>query len=266
MTAKELRGSHDARPSGLPVYVAVGRITDGADVSDVSDVSSVPGVSDDCSYVSPADRTRRRLREAGVLAVRLVGPPGSGKTALMEETLWQLRDRLRTAAVVANPAAGRDVERLRRYCDDVQAIETAAPDAKSIEEVVGRINLAGVGVLLIEACGGIVPLPDVGQDETVAVLAVSGGDDKAAEYAHLIAASSLVVLTKVDLRHRVTFDANVFQSDLARLNPRVEVIHLSAYENTSMAAWLDWIEQRRAAKARERVAAQEAAASEWFFG
>src|SRR5437870_84014 len=83
-----------------------------------------------------------------------------------------------------------------------------------------------------------------------------GGDDKAAEYAHLVAGSSLVVLTKVDLRHRVTFDPNVFQSDLARLNPRVEVIHLSAYENTGMTAWLDWIEQRRAAKARERVAAQ----------
>jgi hydrogenase nickel incorporation protein HypB len=247
MLANETRDARETPPLGPVVYVQVG---------------SAPGETDG----SHAARTRRRLGAAGVLAVRLVGPPGSGKTALVEETLWQLRDRLRTAAVVANPAAGRDAERLRRYCDRVQAIESALPDAESVEEAVGRINLAGVDVLLIEACGGIAPFPDVGQDETVAVLAVSGGDDKAAEYGHLVAHSSLLVLTKADLRHRVSFDSQVFRSDIARLNPSTEVMEVSAYENRGIAAWLTWIEERWAAKRMHHHEEGDAVGSEWFFG
>ncbi|HEY6385663.1 MAG TPA: hypothetical protein VIX91_08295 [Candidatus Acidoferrum sp.] len=55
---------------------------------------------------------RERFREAGVLAVRLVSSPGSGKTAFPEKTLTLLQLRCRVAALVVDLATENDVARL----------------------------------------------------------------------------------------------------------------------------------------------------------
>jgi hydrogenase nickel incorporation protein HypB len=192
-----------------------------------------------------AASNRTALGRARVLAVALVGPPGAGKTALIEATARQLRGRARVAVIALNPAADRDADRVSRYCDQVQAVKTADPDAEALRTALRRVDLSRVDILLIESMGGIAGKTDFGQDRTVTVLSVAGGDDKAAEYGRLLAESPVLVLTQVDLRRQVVFDLGAFRADVRRINPAAQLIEVSAFENTGMPRWLAWLDQQR---------------------
>jgi len=195
-----------------------------------------------------ATTNRDLLARSRVLAVALVGPPGAGKTALIEATARQLRGKARVAVVALNPAAQRDADRVSRYCAEAEGVNTASPDAIALCPALKRLDLAHLDVVFIESVGGIAGVPDLGQDATVTVLSVSGGDDKAAEYAQLLIGSAVLVLTKAELRRHVRFDRGVFRADLRRINPTAELIEVSAFENTGLPRWLEWLDRRRQLK------------------
>jgi hydrogenase nickel incorporation protein HypB len=180
--------------------------------------------------------------------VAVVGPPGAGKTVLLETTIRDLRPKLRVAVIAAHPAADRDAAHYRRYCAQVEAVNSARPGFREVGPALGRIDWAHTDMVFIESVGGIAGRTDLGQDVTVTVLAVSGGDDKAAEYGELLAASRVLILTKTDLRSHVTFDMNSFCKDVQRINPTAEVIELSAYENETIKPWLNWLDRYRQEK------------------
>jgi len=192
-----------------------------------------------------AASNRELLGRARVLAVALVGPPGAGKTALIEATARQLRGKAQVAVIALNPAANRDADRVSRYCDQVQAVNTAKPDAAALRTALRLVDLSRVDILLIESMGGIAGKTDFGQDRTVTVLSVTGGDDKAAEYGQLLIESPLLVLTQADLRRQVVFDLGAFRADVRRINPAAQLIEVSAFENSGMPRWLAWLDQQR---------------------
>ncbi len=221
--------------------------------------------------VMPPDRAaaanRNLLARTRVLAVALVGPPGAGKTALIEATARQLRGKARVAVVALNPAAERDADRVSRYCVQAEAVSTASPDAVVLRPVLNRLDLAHLDVVFIESVGGIAGVPDLGQDATVTVLSVSGGDDKAAEYAQLLIGSAVLVLTKAELRRHVMFDRGAFRADLMRINPAAELIEVSAFENTGLPRWLEWLDRRRQLKdPKYHAAGNSLAPAECFLG
>lgn len=195
-----------------------------------------------------AIQNHETLCEACVVAIALVGPPGAGKTALIEATARQLKGKANMALIAINPAADRDADRVSRYCEQVCAVKTAVPDAEAFGTALRQIDLDGVDILLIESMGGIAGAPDFGQDATVAVLAVSGGDDKAAEYAQLLRESPVLILSKAELQRHVTFDRGAFRADLRQINPQAELMEISAFENTGLNRWIAWLDCRRQAK------------------
>ena len=71
------------------------------------------------------------------------------------------------------------------------------PDPAEIWRIISKLHLEDFDFILIEGCGGMAPLKDVGQDATAAVLAVSGGDDKALEYHTLFKSAWVILLTKM---------------------------------------------------------------------
>ena len=213
----------------------------------------------------PAAMIRKQLAQARILAVRLIGHPGSGKTQLIDQTLRRLPAPQRVAAIAVNPASIRDADRLRGLCGFVGHIDAAAPDAASILRITSQLPLEDFDILLIETAGGLGPLPDLGQDATVAVFAVSGGDDKAAEYSGLLKSASAVVLTKIDLRPMVKFDDDVFRLDVKNINPSAEIHALSAVSGAGMASWLSWLDRKRIEK-RSRDAASAEHFNECFIG
>jgi hydrogenase nickel incorporation protein HypB len=216
----------------------------------------------------PAAATiRRALAQSRVVGIRIIGHPGSGKTELLEATLKHLPSPKRVAVIVINPASNRDVDRLQPLCGFAAGIDSAIPDAASVWHVISPLTLDLFDIVLIEAAGGLAPLNDLGQDKTVAVFAVSGGDDKAAEYHNLLGSASAILLTKSDLRPLVKFDPEVFRRDVRAFNPSADVYETSAKTLHGLNDWIAWIEQMRIAK-RKRSANPEPdqSSAETFIG
>lgn len=169
--------------------------------------------------------------------------------------------------MTVNPAAERDAERCSRHCVQAEAVNTATPGLRNVGPALGRIDWAHTDIVLIESIGGIAGAPDLGQSVTVTVLAVSGGDDKAAEYAGLLAVSPLLILAKSDLHSHVAFDMNAFLADVRRINPLTEVIELSSQNNSGIERWIAWLDERRQERDPYYHPAQAAPpAAEWYFG
>ena len=150
---------------------------------------------------------RLLLAKSGTLVVALIGPPGAGKL-LLEATARQLRGVTGLAIIVANPAAERDAGRIERYCQQVEAVN-ASPNAGDSRGVTTHA-IEGNRHRFHRIARRNHQTPDFGQDVTVTVLGVTGGDDKAAEYASLLSNSSTLVLTKAELQRHVVFDKGAF--------------------------------------------------------
>jgi hydrogenase nickel incorporation protein HypB len=207
---------------------------------------------------------RMALARAGVPMIRLIGTPGAGKTELICATLRRLADPKRVAVIAVNPASSRDADRMRANCGHVEHIEAAVPSAAAMWRVIANLQLADFDLILVEGSSAMAALPDIGQDATVAVLAYTGGDDKAAEYRPLIEAAALVLLTKSDLRFQIAFDEATFREDIRSANTVAEITDISAATGEHMEQWCAWLNRLRLAK-RPPLASTEQE-SEWYIG
>jgi hydrogenase nickel incorporation protein HypB len=232
------------------------------------DIQIEPAVAKTKAKRSPPEAMiREALARAGVLAMRIIGPPGSGKTELIEATLKGYPAPRRVAVIAVDPASVREADRLQNKCGFVAHLDSAVPDPAEIWRIISKLHLEDFDFILIEGCGGMVPLKDVGQDATAAVLAVSGGDDKALEYRTLLESASVILLTKIDVRHLVKFDEHVFGADARTIAPSAEIIELSAVTGSNMHRWFAWLDKARTAKKWRNVPNdQEQSSGNTFFG
>jgi hydrogenase nickel incorporation protein HypB len=194
-----------------------------------------------------------------------VGPPGAGKTSLIEATARQLRGKLRLGIVTAVPAAERDADRVSRYCDQVVPLSTLHPDLDVILKALPKLKLANLDILIVETLATPGGAGHIGEDVTVAVLSVGAGGDKAPLYADLVRHCSAMILNKIDLQRHVQFDRNMFRADIYALNPDLEIIDVSTFEQKGIDRWLGWLDRCR----RDKQSSQhdlEAVPPEVFVG
>jgi hydrogenase nickel incorporation protein HypB len=110
------------------------------------------------------------------------------------------------------------------------------------------------GVLLIENVGNLVcPAGfDLGEAHKVVIASVTEGEDKPLKYPNMFAASSLMLVSKVDLLPHLDFQVDELIENARRVNPDIDVLEVSAKTGAGLEAWLDWIQ---AARTREAGAA-----------
>jgi hydrogenase nickel incorporation protein HypB len=197
-----------------------------------------------------AAANRAEIGRRGILAIDLIGAPGSGKTSLLEATLRSLRGRLRPAVLVGDLTTRRDGDRLARWCDQVVQISTGQGchlEAHHVRDAIGDIDLAAIDLLFIENVGNLIcPVGfDLGQAATVGLFSLTEGDDKAAKHPYLVETADLIVLNKVDLAPYLAFDRPGFEADVRQLNATVPVLGVSAVTGEGLDAWIDWLEAAR---------------------
>jgi hydrogenase nickel incorporation protein HypB len=211
------------------------------------------------SLLSDNDRQASHLREhfqrAGVLALNIMGSPGSGKTALLEATARALAGRLRLAAVSGDLATALDAERLARAGIDSAPITTGSAchlDAKMVHDALHEPQLEAAvrqcDVFLIENVGNLVcpAIYDLGQAANVVVLSVTEGVDKPLKYPVMFRNAQLVVLSKVDLLpHLPGVSLATIKANLAQVMPALSVIELSATSGSGVGAFVAWLERSR---------------------
>jgi hydrogenase nickel incorporation protein HypB len=128
-------------------------------------------------------------------------------------------------------------------------------DARMIRNVLPDLDLSGLDLVFIENVGNLVCPAEfqVGEDCKVMVLSVTEGEDKPLKYPLMFRVSQLLLLNKVDLLEHVDFDLARFRANVARVNPTLPVIELSAKTGQGFQNWVDWLAERVAANAAGRA-------------
>ncbi|TBW40024.1 hydrogenase nickel incorporation protein HypB [Siculibacillus lacustris] len=206
-----------------------------------------------------ARANRRRLAARGILALNLVSSPGSGKTTLLVATIEALKARLPITVVEGDQQTSNDAERIRATGVKALQVNTGKGchlDAHMVEHAIDALDPPENSLLFIENVGNLVcPAAfDLGEAHKVVVLSVTEGEDKPLKYPDMFAAADLMLLTKSDLLPHLDFDVAACLAAARRVNPRLEILVLSARSGDGLGEFVAWIE-RRAALARRPVAA-----------
>jgi hydrogenase nickel incorporation protein HypB len=207
-----------------------------------------------------AAHNREHFAEAEVLAINLMGSPGSGKTAVLEATAGILGPKRRLGALSGDLATERDAERLEARGIPSRAITTGTAchlDADLVHKALHHFPWPELDYLFIENVGNLVcpAVYDLGQAANVVALAVTEGEDKPLKYPVMFRKADLVLLTKVDLLpHLPHVDLEALEDALARTMPEPRVIRLSGLTGEGVGEWVEWLEALRESSSRLREA------------
>jgi hydrogenase nickel incorporation protein HypB len=207
-----------------------------------------------------ARHNRQHFTEARVLAVNLMGSPGSGKTAVLEATAQALAGKRRLSAMSGDLATDNDANRLAAAGIPSRSITTGSAchlDAKLVHEGLHDLPWRETDLLFIENVGNLVcpAVYDLGQTFNVVALSVTEGEDKPLKYPVMFRTADLVLLTKVDLLpHLPQIDVAAIEDGLARTMPDPAVIHVSTITGEGIDRWIEWLEEKRVATLSEVTA------------
>ena len=193
-----------------------------------------------------AAANRKRFAEHGIFAVNLVSSPGSGKTTLLVKTIEALQGRAKVAVIEGDQQTSMDADRIRATGAPAIQVNTGRGchlDAHMVGCAIERLNLPDDSLLMIENVGNLVcPASfDLGEAHKVVILSVTEGEDKPLKYPDMFYAADLMLLNKVDLLPHLAFDVDRCIEYARQINPRIEVMVLSAVSGQGLQAWLAWL-------------------------
>jgi hydrogenase nickel incorporation protein HypB len=199
------------------------------------------------------DELAAKLRQHFILThtftLNLVSSPGTGKTALLEKTLYKLIQRgYSVAALVGDLETDNDAQRLAATGAPVKQIQTAGNchlEAQMIYNFIGDWDMKQFDFLFIENVGNLVcpSSYDLGEAMRVVLLSTTEGEDKPLKYPPMFNSSDVAVITKIDLAEVVEFDREAALLNLSRVCPGIPVFEVSAKKGIGMEEWLDFIVQ-----------------------
>ena len=190
-----------------------------------------------------ADTNRTFLQQNNILTVNLMSSPGSGKTTLLERTIREIGRPV--AVVEGDQETPLDAERIRRTGCPVVQINTGAGchlEAGMLAGALDDLKPAPGTLLFVENVGNLIcpALFDLGERFRVVILSVTEGADKPLKYPQVFAIADLVLLNKVDLLPYVDFDPQECRRHLAAVNPRADLLPISATRGDNLTDWYDW--------------------------
>jgi len=204
---------------------------------------------------------RARFQADEVLAFNLVSSPGAGKTSLLVRAASELKDSFPIGVIEGDQQTSNDAERIR--ATGVAAIQVNTGkgchlDAAMVGQAYDRLPWLNGGLLFIENVGNLVcPAAfDLGEACKIVVFSTTEGEDKPLKYPDMFAASSLMLINKIDLAPVLDFDLARTVEYARRVNPGIEVMTVSARTGEGFPALYAWIRRRWAKAKQAEMAAQ----------
>ncbi|WP_417278921.1 hydrogenase nickel incorporation protein HypB [Celeribacter sp.] len=207
-----------------------------------------------------AEANRAALSALGSFAINLVSSPGSGKTTLLCKTIEMLGDQP-LAVIEGDQQTANDAERIRATGAKAVQVNTGKGchlDGHMVGHAMEHLSLEQNAMLFIENVGNLVcPAGfDLGEDCKVAVISVTEGEDKPLKYPDMFTVSEIALLNKVDLAPYCDVDLDLYEANLRRVNPGIDILRISAKTGEGMEAWVQWLRDRLAAKPTAASVAQ----------
>ena len=200
-----------------------------------------------------AGHNRAWLSERAILAVNLMSSPGSGKTTLLERTIHDLGPTVPISVIEGDQETSYDADRIRAAgCTRTIQLNTGSGchlDATMLSGALEGLDPPKRSIVLIENVGNLVcpALFDLGEQCRVVIMSVPEGADKPRKYPHMFQTADLVLLNKIDLLSYVEFELDAFGQALHQVNPKTQVLQISATKGDGLADWYSWLQENRIA-------------------
>ena len=193
-----------------------------------------------------AEENRKLFKDKGVFVINLMGSPGSGKTSLLEQTIANLKDKLKMAVIEGDLFTAKDAERIERHNVPVIQINTAGGchlDAPMVKRAAESLNLDTLDLIIVENVGNLVcPAEfDVGEDIKAVVLSITEGDDKPLKYPLIFKESAVAVLNKIDILKFTNFNLESAREDLTTIHPNIKIIETSCTTGEGLDIWYNFL-------------------------
>ncbi|MDD2659279.1 MAG: hydrogenase nickel incorporation protein HypB [Methylococcales bacterium] len=194
-----------------------------------------------------AGHNRAHFDAQKVLVINLMSSPGSGKTALLEETIKRLRGLLKIAVIEGDLETENDTRRIQAQGAPAYQITTGAAchlDAHLVHNALHHLAIDDLDLLFIENVGNLVcPASfDLGHHRNVVLLSVTEGDDKPAKYPVMFRAADLMLISKTDLLPFLDdFSPSNAEQNLHNLANDAPVIAFSSKNGDGLDAWIAWL-------------------------
>jgi len=193
-----------------------------------------------------AAHNREHFHDHGVVAVNLMGSPGSGKTAVLEATAHALGREARLGVLAGDLATDNDAARIRAAGIVAESITTGSAchlDADMVHRGLHHLPWRTLEYLFIENVGNLVcpAVYDLGQDANVVALSVTEGEDKPLKYPTMFRKADLVLLTKIDLLPQLDVSLDTIERNLKAVMPHPSMLLISSKTGSGIGEWIRWL-------------------------
>jgi len=199
-----------------------------------------------------AAENRKYLDSKKLFCLNMISSPGSGKTTILSKTITDLKGKMEIAVVEGDIQTELDAQRIRNAGASAVQINTHGGchlNAEQVAIALKKLEIKGPGLVIIENVGNLVcpSAFELGEHAKVVVLSTAEGDDKPVKYPATFAKASAVIINKIDLLGHVDFDMQRVRADITQLNPKCEIVELSARTGRQMDRWYCWLTENTVA-------------------
>lgn len=196
-----------------------------------------------------ADKLRQELRTQGLFLLNLMSSPGSGKTTTLLRTAEFLRGQLSMGVMEADIDSDVDATAMAEAGIRTVQIHTAGMchlDAGMTRQGLSSLGTEGLDLVVLENVGNLVcPAEfDTGASANAMILSVPEGDDKPLKYPLMFSVADVLLINKTDVAPWFDFDIKEATARAKAINPRIEVIPISARTGEGMEDWIAWLSGR----------------------
>lgn len=197
-----------------------------------------------------ANENRQLFRQKHILALNFVSSPGSGKTELLCATIKASEGQFTVNVIEGDQQTSNDANRVRATGVQAHQINTGKGchlDAEMVCHAISHMDLADSSVLFIENVGNLVcPAEfDLGEAHKVVILSVTEGEDKPLKYPNMFRAADVMIINKIDLLPYMKFDIDACEEYARRVNPKIQVLRVSATTSEGLDRWITWLQARK---------------------
>jgi hydrogenase nickel incorporation protein HypB len=197
-----------------------------------------------------ATRNNRFLHAHHIKSVDIVGSIGSGKTSLLERLAAHYHGKKRMFVICGDVTTTIDSDRIHAQGAMTYQINTGrecALNAYHIQTVIKEKipDLNAIDLLVIENVGNLICPSDfvLGTDARIMVVSVTEGDHVIIKHPLLVKISQAIIINKIDLVEILGTNLQRMIDDAKAINPKIEVIPLSAKTGQNYEKLVDFIER-----------------------